>query len=150
MHPAIHPRVAQLDLSYVLTRLVEEGMSAEEAAEAVDQHRKLLTIALANPGVPVAPSEMMDRAIHAHVAHTRLWREQCADLTDGGHIDHDPTVVPGMPELADGWAVTCAEMRARFGLDLAGAAATCVLQALPATCVLTAAPATCVLRVVHA
>jgi len=147
MHPAIDPRVAQLDLSYVANRLIEEGLSAEEAAEAVDQHRKLLTIALANPGVAVAPSHFMDKAIHAHVSHTRLWREHCAILTDGGHIDHDPTIKVGMVELAQAWEVTRAEMNARFGMELPPVdAASCVLETSAASCVLKTAPASCVLE----
>ena len=75
----------------VIHRLVSEDNLGDLAAvRYVDELEKFLAFCAANPGERYTPSDPVDRAWHALIAHTIGYREYCADLTGGSFIDHTP------------------------------------------------------------
>lgn len=82
--------VLSLDLSQVFARLVNiEGWKKREAEEAITQYRNYLFLRKKYPHNTLPPSRDIDEVWHAHILHTKEYRQFCASFF-GGYLDHDP------------------------------------------------------------
>lgn len=82
------------DLDSTLNRLIHiEGWTQEEAIEGVAQYRNYLFLRKKYPKAVLPPSKSIDEVWHAHVLHTKEYREFCkvafADR-DNQFLDHHP------------------------------------------------------------
>ena len=83
-------KIDELDLSFVESRLVNiDGLSAEEAREAIACYRCLLMLHLMYPNRAMAPPLAADRALHAHILHTRRYAQDMQAIF-GHFLHHDP------------------------------------------------------------
>lgn len=71
-------------------RLVNtEKWSANEAAKVVNQYRNYLYLRLKYREAILPPSKEIDEAWHAHILHTKQYREFCDELFNE-YLDHAP------------------------------------------------------------
>ena len=83
-------KIQELDLSFVERRLVNiEGCSVEQAREAVDGYRRLLTLQVEYTNDRLAPPVAADRALHAHILHTQRYADDMQAIF-GRFMHHDP------------------------------------------------------------
>ena len=79
------------DLTSTLNRLVYiEGWTVKAAKTAIALYRNFLYLLLKYPDKLILPSQEIDEVWHAHILHTREYREFC-DLVFGRYIDHSPS-----------------------------------------------------------
>ena len=82
--------IQELDLDFVEQRLINiESMTAEQAREAIDCYRKLLTLQVEYPNRALAPPLPADRALHAHILYTKRYAEDMQSIF-GRFLHHDP------------------------------------------------------------
>ena len=79
------------DLTNVLNRLVRvEGWPVKAAKTGIALYRNFLYLVAKYPNMLLPPSQEMDEVWHAHILHTRDYRNFCQN-TFGRYIDHDPS-----------------------------------------------------------
>ena len=82
--------INELNLSFVETRLMRfEGCSAEQAREATTAYRQLLVLQVTYPDRQLAPPAAADRALHAHILHTKRYADDMQAIF-GHFLHHDP------------------------------------------------------------
>jgi hypothetical protein len=114
-------KIQDLDLSFVERRLVNiEGCGAEQAREAVESYRRLLTLQVEYPDQVLAPPVAADRALHAHILHTQRYADDMQAIF-GRFLHHDPEV-----SSEEARAFTRQAFARHFGLDV-GAFAICAI-----------------------
>ncbi len=83
-------KIQDMDLSAVERRLVNvEGCSPEDAREATDCYRRLLTLQAMYPDHALVPPAPADRALHAHILQTRRYAEDMQSIF-GRFLHHEP------------------------------------------------------------
>jgi hypothetical protein len=83
-------KIQELDLSFVERRLVNiEGCSAEQAGKAIASYKNLLTLQVEYPNKRLAPPVEADRALHAHILHTKRYADDMQAIF-GNFLHHDP------------------------------------------------------------
>ena len=82
--------IQELDLDFVEQRLINvEGFTAERAREAIESYRNLLTLQVEYPSRALAPPLSADKALHAHILHTKRYAEDMQTVF-GRFLHHDP------------------------------------------------------------
>jgi hypothetical protein len=85
--------IYKLDLLFIERYLVDnDGYSEEYARKAIISYRHLLELKLEYPDNALALSTLADKALHAHILHTRRYAEDMQAIF-GGVLHHDPGVV---------------------------------------------------------
>ncbi len=83
-------KIQDLDLSFVERRLVRvDGYTAEQAREATELYRCVLTLQVEYPERAIVPPVAADHALHAHILHTRRYAEDMQAIF-GRFLHHDP------------------------------------------------------------
>lgn len=84
-------RLARVDLSAVMARVVAEtGWNAEQAEVAEQMYRQFLTLCgQRKAGQTLVPPQAADEVWHAHVMHTRQYAADC-ELLFGEFLHHTP------------------------------------------------------------
>lgn len=84
------------DLQPVFNRLVNvDGWKKQEAEEAIQQYRNYLYLRRKYPEHNLPPSKDIDEAWHAHVLHTKDYREFCKKVffdQEEQYLDHEPHI----------------------------------------------------------
>jgi len=84
------------DLTPVVDRLIKiEKWAPDEAHEAVEQYRRYLILRKKYPKSNLPPSKDIDEAWHAHILHTKDYRDFCKKVfadEDGQYLDHHPHI----------------------------------------------------------
>lgn len=82
--------IAQLDLGYLATRLVDqEGWSPEHVEEAVRRYKNFLVLLGKHPHELLAPAPDIDEIWHAHILHTEEYTRDCEAIF-GAYVHHRP------------------------------------------------------------
>ena len=68
----------------------ELGLDGEEVEMAVEEYRRFLVLKMENPGVKLAPTDLMDKAWHTHILDTRRYAEDCQAIF-GRFLHHQPS-----------------------------------------------------------
>ncbi|MEV3857709.1 hypothetical protein AB0J38_25715 [Streptomyces sp. NPDC050095] len=79
-------------------------MAADLAGQIVDEGLKFVAACATNPGVPLAPSRIVDEGWHALILHTAAYAQLCAELgAADGFVHHYPGADPTNwdPEIID-------------------------------------------------
>ncbi len=88
--------INKLDLRSVVKRLITvEQWSEEDALAVVKQYRNYLFLRKKYPKWLLPPSKDIDEAWHAHILHTRDYRDFCRLIfsdTEEQFLDHNPAV----------------------------------------------------------
>ena len=115
-------KIQELDLSFIERRLVEiEGCNSAYAREAVDSYRQLLTLQVGYPDRRLAPPVAADRALHAHILHTRRYANDMQAIF-GRFLHHDPE-----ESSEEARAFTRQAFRDEFGVNI-DAFAICLVE----------------------
>ena len=82
------------DLQPVIDRLIKiEHWSRADAEEATQQYRNYLFLRKKYPDHTLPPSKDIDEVWHAHILHTKEYRNFCMQVfsdRDNGYLDHFP------------------------------------------------------------
>ncbi len=88
--------INKLDLRSVIKRLITvEQWSEEDALAVVKQYRNYLFLRKKYPQWLLPPSKDIDEAWHAHILHTRDYRDFCRLIfsdTEEQFLDHNPAI----------------------------------------------------------
>jgi len=68
----------------------DSGLNKEEVEMSIEEYRRFLILKMENPRVPLAPTDIMDRAWHMHILDTRRYAEDC-ELMFGRFLHHRPS-----------------------------------------------------------
>ncbi|MEM1244372.1 MAG: glycine-rich domain-containing protein-like, partial [Pseudomonadota bacterium] len=84
----------KIDLQPVVERLVRlEHWALNEAKDAVQQYRNYLFLKLKYPEKKLPPSKDIDDVWHAHILHTKAYRDFCEEIAPYSNmpfLDHWP------------------------------------------------------------
>ena len=83
--------VSALDLHCLLNAV--GGPNSKRARKTVDDYKHFLVLKVMDKdwdATKLSPTPSIDRVWHAHVLHTRLYREACAAMAPGRFIEHNP------------------------------------------------------------
>ncbi len=105
------------------------GLNEEEVELAIEEYRRFLILKMENPGVNLAPTDLMDKAWHMHILDTRRYSEDC-EVMFGGFLHHRPSYnVDGSNEteetLKGAFEIMTSLYSERFGHDPLDASAGC-------------------------
>ena len=93
---ALAKDIQTLDLGRIGTKLMAQGMSAAEAAAALQQYREFLHLSRAYPDAQLVPTETIDAAWHLHILDTRNYAADCTKIF-GEFLHHSPQTEAGAP-----------------------------------------------------
>ena len=68
----------------------DSGLNKEEVEIAIEEYRRFLILKMENPGVSLAPTNIMDRAWHMHILDTKRYAEDC-EMMFGRFLHHRPS-----------------------------------------------------------
>ena len=68
----------------------DSGLNKEEVEMSIEEYRRFLILKMENPRVPLAPTDIMDRAWHMHILDTRRYAEDC-EVMFGRFLHHHPS-----------------------------------------------------------
>ncbi|MCG5239555.1 hypothetical protein MCW82_07205 [Azospirillum doebereinerae] len=83
--------VRSLDLSILVSDMVERGKDRAQAEGSVEQYRLFLATCVAYPNVDLVPTFYLDDAWHAHMLRPAKYYQDCMTIA-GRILDHDPGV----------------------------------------------------------
>ncbi len=107
----------------------EVGLNEEEVEMAIDEYRRFLILKMGNPGVNLAPTDLMDKAWHMHILDTRRYAEDCEGMF-GRFLHHRPSYNVDRSKESEQSLSSAFEMMTslyseRFGHDPLDASAGC-------------------------
>ena len=97
------------------------GLDGEEVKISVEEYRRFLVLKMENPGVMLAPTDLMDKAWHTHILDTRRYAEDC-EVMFGRFLHHNPSYKGDESTERDEMLMRASEIMAslyteRFGHD---------------------------------
>mgnify|MGYP001169422760 CR=1 FL=1 len=105
------------------------GLNEEEIELAIEEYKRFLILKMENPGVNLAPTDLMDKAWHMHILDTRRYSEDC-EVMFGRFLHHHPSYNgPESKAIEDALIRASGRMSSlyseRFGHDPLDASAGC-------------------------
>ncbi|HBB34629.1 MAG TPA: hypothetical protein DC064_23305 [Cyanobacteria bacterium UBA9273] len=65
------------------------GWTRQQALHAIQSYKTFLFVSYLYPQIVLVPTQEIDRVWHAHILHTRQYRQDC-EMLFGYFIDHEP------------------------------------------------------------
>ncbi len=124
METTVESRINEESLDLIRSKMndtPELGLDEEEVEMSVEEYRRFLVLKMENPGVKLAPTDLMDKAWHTHILDTRRYAEDCEAMF-GRFLHHHPSYKGVESTERDEVLMRASEMMAslysvRFGHD---------------------------------
>jgi len=98
---SIENRINEQSIDLIRWKMNHESNSVlnkEEIKLAIEEYKRFLILKMDNPGVPLAPTDIMDKAWHIHILDTKRYAEDCEKMF-GRFLHHRPSYEGYNPKI---------------------------------------------------